>query len=223
MANTLIVGPQKQGDGQPIFQRAGTLGDTITSNLHGKYTEQTMRGNVYSFGISNTALSSTTAIATGLTASATPILALYNPLGNPYFASIIKATVVVSTVAASAVAPGGFQWVFSTNNAAISTGSAPINMRTLAAAGSAMKAFAISTALTGLSTNLAFLRASAISSCVNAAGAVTAVSLPQGVPEELVDGSIIVPPGCVVGLMNQISTTTISVSVALTWEEVPLP
>lgn len=223
MAQTLIVGPQKAGDGQPVFARAGTLGDIIESNLHGKYFEQNMRGNVFQFGLSNTALVSQNAIATGLTATAQPVIGIWNPLGNPYVAVILKATVVVSTVANTAVSPGGFSWVYSTNNAAISTGSNPINGRTLAAAGSNMKAYAISTALTGLSNNLAFLRASAISSCVNAAGPGTAIPQAQGVPEELVDGSLIVPPGCVVGIMNQVSTTTISCSVGIVWEEVPLP
>ena len=86
-----------------------------------------------------------------------------------------------------------------------------------------MKAYAISTALTGLSNNLAFLRASGISACVNAAGPLTAISQAQGNPTEIVNGSIIVPPGGVVGLMNQVSTTTISCSVAIVWEEIPMP
>jgi hypothetical protein len=223
MLNNLLIGNQRAGDNQIVAQRGGNLGDTIVSELHGRFYEQTMRGNLYTFGLSNTALAAANAIATGLTASAQPIIAIYNPLGNGYNAVILQAIVVVTTVANTAVSPGGFQWVYSSNNAAISTGSSPINLKTLAAAGSNMKAFACATALTGLSNNLAFLRASAISSAVNAAGPGTAIPQAQGVCVDNVDGGLLVPPGCVVGLMNQLSTTTLSVSVGIVWEEVPLP
>lgn len=223
MLSNLIVGPQRSGDGQNIVQRGGNLGDTIVSDLHGRFYEQCMRGNMFTFGLSNTVLSSTNAIATGLTATATPVIGLWNPLGNSYNAVILQAIVVVTTVANTAVSPGGFQWVYSTNNGAITLGSSPINLKTLSAAGSNMKAYAVSTALTGLSNNLAFLRASGISSAVNAAGPATAIPQAQGVCVDNVDGGLLVPPGCVVGLMNQASTTTIQVSVGLVWEEVPLP
>jgi hypothetical protein len=36
------------------------------------------------------------------------------------------------------------------------------------------------------------------------------------------DGSMIIPPGGVLALLNTVSTTTISVASMLLWEEVPL-
>ena len=222
MLSNLITGPQKQGDGQIIVQRAGTQGDTIVSELHGRYFEACLRGNLFTFGLSNTALVSQNAIATGLTATAQLVIGIYNPLGNPAVASILQLILVQSTIANTAVSPGGYMWVYSQGNGAITTGSNPLNLRTLAVGSSAMKAFAISTATTGLSNNLAVLRATGHGG-LNAAGPATAIAQAQTGTFETVDGALLVPPGGVLGVMNQVSTTTVSMSVGIVWEEIPIP
>lgn len=214
-----LVGPQISADGTTPSLRAGRSSEAIVQELHGRFYEQTFRGNVYSFGISNTALVAANAIATGVTSSAQPVVGLYNPSTSPVNLVILQASVVTTTVANTAVAPGGFMWVGSAGNTGVSTGSTPVNMKTLVASGSSGKAFAVSTALTGLTNSLATLRASGIAS-INAAGPATAISQSISNTVENVDGSIIVPPGGVVALMNQLSTSTISVSVSIVWEEV---
>lgn len=221
MLAELKVGPQNNADGVQNPQRGGKQGETICSELHGRFYEQCYRGNLYTFGLSNTALVAANAIATGVGATAQPVLGLYNPISSGVNLVILQAHLVVSTIANSAVAPGGFMWVASANNPAITTGSTPINCKTLLATGSQAKAFAVSTAVTGLTNNLSVLRASNIAP-FNAAGAATAVSVTQGNSIENIDGGIIVPPGGCVGLMNQLSTTTCSVSVGIMWEEVPV-
>lgn len=215
------VGPQTVTDGSTPAVRLGKSGENIVQELHGRFYEQNYRGGMYTFGLSNTTLVAANAIATGLTATAQPVIGLYNPSTSLVNLVILQASIVQTTIANSAVAPGGFMWVYSAGNNAISTGSNPINCKTLAAAGSSAKAFACSTALTGLTNNLAVFRGTSIAP-MNAAGNATAVTLTQGASVENVDGSIIIPPGGFIGIMNQVSTTTVSVSVGLLWEEVLL-
>jgi len=220
----LTVGNQNNPDNGPaINARGGRQGDTIVSGLHGRYYEQSLRGNLYTFGISNTALVAANAIATGLTATAQPIIGLYNPANSTNNLVILYATISTTTVAVSAVSPGGFSWVSSANNTnAITTGSTGINtLSLLAKSVSGEKAYSVSTPLTGLTNNLAFYRGSSINS-INAAGPATAIHQPTNNPIELIDGSIIVPPGGVVGLMCQVATTTVSVTTGLLWEIVPV-
>lgn len=213
------VGASANADGSNPAVRSGKTGELNVGDVHGRFYEQAYRGNIYTFGISSTALVAANAIATGLTATAQPIIGLYNPSTSAVNLVILKATVVMTVVANSAVAPGGFAWVSSIGNTAVSTGSTPFNTKSLAASGATAKAFAMSTALTGLTNNLAFLKESDIAP-INAAGPATAIHQAQGVTFEQVDGAIIVPPGGVVGIMNQISTTTVSLGVGIIWEEV---
>jgi len=105
-----LSGPQANSDGNIGPIRLGKNGDLISSNLHGRFYEQTYRGNVYSLGISNTAATSLNAIATGLTATATPYVGVYNPPTSTVNLVILKAMIVPTTIANSAVSPGGFMW-----------------------------------------------------------------------------------------------------------------
>lgn len=214
------VGPQFGGTGTGVPFTANLTGAQRMTQGHGQFMDAALGNRLFTFGLSNTALVAANAIATGLTATAQPVIGLWNPLTSGINVAILMAIVNTTTVANTAVSPGGFMWVFSAANGAISTGSTPINCKTLTASGSLCKAFAVSTALTGLTANLAVLRASSMNS-VNAAGPATAIHQPTNNPVELVDGGIIVPPGGVIGIMNQVSTTTVSVSVGLVWEEIP--
>jgi len=189
-----------------------------TSQSFAQYYDANVRGNVYTFGISNTALVSTNAVATGVTATSRPVIGLWNDVGTGKNLVVLNATVVATTVDNSAVAPGGFTWYKDVSETSISTGSTPVNCSTLASSGSIAKAFAMSTALTGLVGSLSILRPSPIT-ILNAAGPGTAITQSQGVSEDRIDGSIIVPPGGVLSLMNMISTTTVDLSVSITWAE----
>jgi len=189
-----------------------------TSQSFAQYYDANVRGNVYTFGISNTALVSTNAVATGVTATSRPVIGLWNDVGTGKNLVVLNATVVATTVDDSAVAPGGFTWYKDVSETSISTGSTPVNCSTLASSGSVAKAFAMSTALTGLVGSLSILRPSPIT-ILNAGGVSTAITQPQGVSEDRIDGSIIVPPGGVLSLMNMISTTTVDLSVSITWAE----
>lgn len=198
--------------------RQGQLADLIVSELHGKYYEQAYRGNLFSVGMTSIALSANT-ITTG--ATTTPIIGVWNPATSLVNLVLLKAKCVITAAGNSAVAPGAFMWATSVGNISISTGLNPLNRKTLAAAGSQAKGFNISTPLTGLTNALQLQHAAAFGTLVAAQGA-TASPIISGDGVEEFDGALIIPPGGVLALLNTVSTTTISVSSLLMWEEVPL-
>lgn len=218
-----IPGSQSLSDGSYGNARIGKTGELIKSDLHGRFYEQAYRGNLFTFGKSDTALVAVNAIAT-TGATAKPVIGVYNPSASGKNLVLLQAIVLASTIGATATNPAGLHWVSSVGNAAISTGSTPINCSSLAASGSVAKAFAMTTALTGLTNVLTYLRASSIGAGLNAAGPATAITQAQGLSIENLDGQIIVPPGGIVGLQVgvDVSAQASNYSVGLLWEEVPV-
>ena len=221
MINELRTGPTTSSDGSILTARSDKQGAGVVTDAHLRMHEANYRGTLFQFGISSTALVAANAVATGVTATAQPIIGVWNPATSGVNLVIMKAIVSTTVVANTAVAPGGFVWLSNINQASVTTGSVPFNCKTLAQTGSNAKAFACSTALTGLSGSLSTMRACGLSS-INAAGPATAIHQPCPSIEELVDGSLIVPPGGVLAIMNQVSTTTISVNSGIVWEEVAI-
>lgn len=217
------VGPAFLSDGvseQPF--RQGRLGESIIQQLHGRYYEQVLRGNVYSIACTPTALSAATI---ALTASGQPIVGLWNPPTSGVTAVILQAALVDFINNVTSVALGGFVWASSLNNSAMTAGLSPFNRKTMASTGSACKGFSLSTAslLTGLTTTPVVVFEAAefntasglLTTTVSAATPTPSVSGVQNF-----DGSLFVPPGGVLGLFNTISVTTHTVSARLLWEEV---
>lgn len=216
-------GVAKAADGAPVPQRSGNLGDTIVSELHGRFYEQVYRGNVYSIGCALTALSAATIL---LTASAQPIVGVWNPSSSSVNLVILQSSLRAALNNVTSVAPGDFIWAGSIANTALTAGLAPVNRKTMAAVGSQAKAFSLSTAslLTGLTNNLAFLDGADF----NTASALLTTTVAAATPTPSIngvhnfDGSFIVPPGGVLALLNTVSSVTHSVAGRLMWEEVPL-
>jgi len=215
------VGVQNQADGAQMVQaRGGRQGELITSQLHGQYYEQTMRGNLFSNGpVALTALSANTI---SLTATTTPILGVYNPLGSGVNAVILRAALAAGINNAGATGPGIFVWASSTGNNALTTGSTPVP-RLLGGAASKCKGVA-GVALTGLSSNLVVAHSAEFPSptVITTAAVSTAIQTPTTMYVEEINGAFIVPPGGILALLNTVSTTTISAHGQLLWEEVPI-
>jgi hypothetical protein len=222
------VGPTSTQSAQPGANppiRMGQLGDVVVSELHGRFYEQTYRGNMFSYGMALTALTTTTATATGVTATATPILGVYNPITSSVNLVISQAALTITpNNLTSGAAPGAFVWLISSGQGAITTGSVPFNRKTLQQTGSQAKAFAVSTALTGLTGSLTTFEAADLPSpsglTYTTLGS-TAV-FPSMSGTQNFDGQLIIPPGGVLALMNTVSSTVFSVAGRLMWEEVPL-
>lgn len=221
MLSEIRTGPVISADAGINPARADKQGALVIQNLHSRLHEANYRGSLFTFGVTNTALVNANAVATGVTATAQPVLGLWNPATSLVNLVVHKAHIITSTVANTAVSPGGFVWLVASGQSAISTGSNPFNCKTLLQAGSSAKVFSCGTALTGLSGSLATVRGATIAT-INAAGPATAIH--QSIPnmEELVDGAWIVPPGGVLAIMNQAATTTVSVNTGILWEEVPV-
>lgn len=217
------VGPGTYSDGAVQTFRQGKSGEIVAQELHGRFYEQCYRANMYSIGCSPTALSAATLL---LTASAQPIVGVCNPSSSTVNLVILQAALVDFINNVTSVALGGFVWASSLGNSALTAGLNPFNRKTLASTGSQAKAFSLSTAslLTGLTNNLVVFEAAEF----NTASGLLTTTVSAATPTPSVsgvqnfDGSIIVPPGGVLALLNTISVTTHTVSGRLLWEEVPV-
>lgn len=215
--------PAAAGNNAIVNGRAGQLGDAIVSELHGRFYEQNYRNNVFFGG--HTAVAALSANTITLTATTTPILGIWNPQSNTNNVVMLQASLnVIANNLTSGAGPGAFVWAISVNNGAISTGANPYNAKTLLQSGSNAKVFAGSTALTGLTNNLAVVAGSVLpspSGLTYTTLASTAL-LPSYSGVENFDGSLIIPPGGVLALLNTTSSTVFSAAGRLLWEEVPV-
>lgn len=228
MLSQAQVGPVAPsiGDGIQSALRSGRQGDQIVSELHGRFYEQAYRGNLFKAGtVAITALSANT-ITTATSATGTPIIGVWNPVGSGKNLILLQATLqAFANTLTTPVGPGAFIWLTSLNNSAISTGSVPFNMSTLAQSGSVAKAFMGGVALTGLTNVMVTTFASDFGNATALThGTITATSatLSSVGGVQNFDGSVLVPPGAVIGLYNTTSTTTFSAVGAILWEEVPI-
>ena len=220
-----VAGIQQNSDGALTALRSGKTGETMISELQGRFYEQTYRGNLYSIGCVLTPLSAATIL---LTASAQPIVGVWNPTTSGVNLVILQAALRAAVNNVSATAPGDFVWASSTGNVgALTAGLSPFNRKTLATSGSQAKAFALSTAslLTGLTNNVVVFESAAelnTPTALNTTTIAAATPTPTAAAIQNFDGSLIVPPGGVLALLNTVSTTTVSVGAHLKWEEVPV-
>jgi hypothetical protein len=215
------VGPQTLQDGATQTLRLGKLAELVVTELHGRFYEQTYRGNVYGNGpLTLTALSANTITLTNTT---TPILGVWNPLSSLVNLVILQATLAAGINNAATTGCGAFVWASSVGNAAITTGTVPFNHKTLQAAGSYAKGMAF-TALTGLTNNLVVFEGADFPTptIITTAAVSTAIQTPTVAYTQNIDGAFIVPPGAVLALLNVTSSTTVSVTGRLMWEEVPV-
>lgn len=90
--NQLMTGAQSASDSVLITQRGGKQGDGIVSELHGRYYEQTYRGNMFSASIQAVA-TSTAGLATTYTG-----LCLSNPITSTVNLVLNKASVMQSVI-----------------------------------------------------------------------------------------------------------------------------
>lgn len=210
----------------------GEFTDLLVSELQARFYEWNYRGNVFSTGMQLTSVSNatfTTADALSATlstaATSTPIVGLWNPLTSTVNAVILQATMDMVMTALQATGPGGYVWVGYAGNSAITVASqaAPVNRKTLVAAGSQCKGLS-GLALTGLAAVGNLLGASALSggAAYNASllGTAAGFMTQAANATENIDGSIIVPPGGILGLFCGTTPVAHSAAASLTWAEI---
>ena len=138
---------------------------------------------------------------------------------------ILQAFLGVTITATTNTGGAPFVWATSIGNTAISTGSVPLNRKTMIASGSFAKGMS-GIALTGLTNAPAVKGVSALGSgSVGGYSQVdTAVGFsPSYVPSfENIDGAWIVPPGGLLALFATTTPVAHSAASMIVWEEVPI-
>lgn len=227
------VGPQNNIPDTTLNNplRQDRQGGLVVSELHGRFFEQTYRGNVFAAPLTLTAINAATFTSATTGATATPILGIYNPLNSGVNLSILQAKLSAILTALTATGGAPFVWMGSAGNNAVSTGTAPLNAKTLASTsggvnGTGSQAKNVSgLALTGLTNVLALLEGSSLSGGVpmNVSQIYTVAGIPWHVASiENIDGSLIVPPGGVLALMATTTPVAHSAVGSLVYEEVPI-
>jgi hypothetical protein len=151
---------------------------------------------------------------------------VHNPSTSTVNVVVLQATLSVIQNALQATGCGGFVWASSLGNTAISTGSTPLNRRTLVNAGSQAKGMTNVTP-TGLTNALTVKFGSALNGGSSVAAAFLATQAgaqAQAVTNsvENFDGGLIVPPGGILTLVCGTTPVGHSAASCLLWEEVPL-
>ena len=210
----MAVGPQLTNDGNtPPSGRQGKTGEATVSQAHGKYYEAASRAVLFTAGDQGIG-----AAAASLTIGTTALLSLYNPTGSGkrlsikrvrigYFSGTLGAGAfyhALSAPAGFAVAPSGTAAASNCTDAGNQSGVAAVGVckitATVVAPGSAVLGPICS---------------------LGAALASTALGLTYA--NEDVDGEIVVEPGNYYHIQGVTAAgSTPKVSVAVTWEEVPI-
>lgn len=211
----LLTGPQTATDGGQSQARGGRMGDTVVTELHGKYYEQTSRGNVY------LGRSASAGIAIIVPAAGGGHPTLWNPAGSGVNASLI--CLELSYVSGTA-APGAFEWASTLNaGATIGTGAPVATFTAVATTNQLMGSGNVGKVLWAPTVNTftaapVFYRPLGFG--LHTAAAATAIE--GAVMRFYYDGDFVVAPGNAISLCYQTTTTTALFQVGLTFEEVPV-
>jgi hypothetical protein len=215
MSQTInVTGPIIGTDGNQTQSRGGHLGETVVTELHGKYYEQTSRGNTY------LGRSASAGIAILLPATGGGHPTLWNPLGSGVNASLI--CLELSYVSGTA-APGAFEWASTLNaGATIGTGAPVVTFTAVASTNMLMGSGNVGKCLWAPTVNTftaapVFYRPLGFGQhTITAAAAVDSAVL-----RLYYDGDFVIPPGNAISLCYQTTTTTCLYQVGLVYEEVP--
>ena len=193
--------------------RAGQLGDTIVSELHGRYYETAYRRALFTAGVS-------TLIATATTASPTTTITgaqvLYNPIGNTNNVVINKVSLAFALANLAGVV--GIATGFNGGSAVSGTLTA-----STATAKNVFLGGAAPTALSYASASITLPTAVTLVSLILSTGsaATTAYAIQPG---GLVDyeGSILLPPGGYATIWSNFIIPASSLLSTFQWEEIPI-
>lgn len=199
MDNNIQVGVQTNGsDGSKIVARGGRQGDSIVSELHGRYYEQTFRENMFS--VANQAVVTT---STSLNTTFTG-LSVANPAGSGY-------NLVINKFTCGQVAVGAASAVGVSVGAGAAAGSLTIRNRKYGGRASV----AVASASATISAPILIALAGSVGSL-----ATTGYGLMKALELDF-EGSLVIQPGYFVASDTTIATTS-ALIFGFCWEEVPL-
>lgn len=196
------VGPSTIGDGvgtQPF--RQGKLGEQIIQQLHGRYFEQSIRGNIYT-AASQAAQAVSVALATTYTG-----LCLYNPVGSGKYLVPLKVKYALS------VAPAGIATI------GLITGFAATGGVTAQTAALTRQSSIIGNTSAGVGIPLSQATIVTPTWLFQLSDGFTAGALPAPNLMTDLEGLFVIAPG---GFIAIGALTAITGLGAITWEEVPV-
>ena len=201
----LRVGPQIAADGAIIGQRAGKLGSTIVSELHGGFHEATYRGTVFNGAIVGQV--TTVGLATTYTG-----LCLSNPVSSPVNLSIINAGVSF-IVAFAAGAHVGIATGFNASTNVTHTTPVTVRKQLFSGVGGGV----------GLLDSAATLPTAPTVNTILASGLTGAITTaPLTVGNFVIDGQIVLSPGAYAIIYTSTASGAAGGAFSFTWEEVPV-
>jgi len=195
-----VPGIQNNPDSNPAFIRQGKQGDLSVSELHGRYYEQTYRGNVFSVSTQATNVTTTAALATTFTG-----LAISNPAGSGKNLVLLQ-----FTAAQFAVGVAGTIGIM--GGIGVLTASLTPQSRII---GGGQVSVALASASATISTPVLIATYGSVGS-----GATTVPLAFQGITKDF-EGSVIVPPGSFIASYTSTAQTS-AWQFSFSWEEVPV-
>lgn len=195
-----VAGVQNQPDLTPIFARSGRQGELLASELHGRYYEQTYRGNMFSISTQGTNVTTTAALATTFTG-----LAISNPAST-------GVNLVLNKFTATQFAVGVAATVGIMGGAGVLTASLTPQSRVI---GGGQVSKAIASASATISTPVLIVAVGSVGSL-----ATTGYGATNGIVFDA-EGSIIVPPGSFIASYTSTAQTS-AWQFSFAWEEVPV-
>lgn len=205
-----IVGPARFLDGStPQTQRYGQQGDGIVSELHGRFYEQTARGNVFSGSVVGQV--TTVGLATTYTG-----LCLSNPISSPNNLVLVSAGYSFIVAFAAGAHIGLMTGYNATTNV---THTAAVTVRSQKFVGAA----ATTTASYGLLDSSATLPTAPTVNLILGSGLTGAITTaPTSGPSIVqLDGQIVLPPGAYVAFYTSTASGAAAGAFSFAWEEVP--
>lgn len=197
--NQGIVGQQNNSDSAtPITQQFDQQGAGLVTELHARYYQQTVRGNVFSVNTQGTAVTTTAALATTWTG-----LGISNPTGSGV--NLVLLAFSATQFAVGAAATIGILGGVGTLTRTLAAQPRMIGLGTTAKANCS--------ATDTIATPLLIATYGSVGSV-----ATTGYGLENGLYVD-VGGNVVVPPGSFIATYTSIATTT-ALNFGFTWEEV---
>lgn len=200
MIQEVLVGAQNKNDGDFAKARAGKQGEQMMSELHGRYYEQTYRGNVFSLCTQGTGITTTAALATTWTG-----LGFANPAGSGVNAVLLGFGCTQFAVGAAATI--GIMGAAGTISSTLTPQSRVI--------GGGLVSKMNGSAGATISTPILIASYGSVGSL-----ATTGYGLEAGIFVDI-GGNVIIPPGSFVVSYTSIVTTS-ALQFHFVWEEVPI-
>lgn len=202
----LVTGPQPSSDGNLTPQRAGKSGESVVTQLHGRYYEQAARRNI--FCAANQAAQ---AWSVGLATTYTGLVVSNPFVSNQVNLSILQVGFALSVAPAAIASIGMFAGYAAAGGDAVSTHTTPlVPARTFIGGGVGQ----------GLADSAATLVGGKISWVHQMMGGFTAAALPGTSPTVVdVGGLFIIPPGAFFAIGALTAVTGLA---SIIWEEIPV-